>query len=161
MGDLISSLSPTLMVIVPQNNFLKKTYIFPYFHHFHGLYLLRPLLWPLHILKSRPPMPNIKMNHIKAIHTTSFIMTNWTIATSILRHPIITILTFSYYSCPALKDILIWLFEGYLDYVSHAWVVFCRVGVSVRSQITAFPPTMRHLATFTQFEGRNYLIKLP
>ena len=31
MGDLISSLSPTLMVIVQRNNFLDKTYIFPMF----------------------------------------------------------------------------------------------------------------------------------
>ena len=29
MGDLISSLSPTLMVIVPQNNFLNETQFFP------------------------------------------------------------------------------------------------------------------------------------
>ena len=54
-----------------------------------------------------------------------------------------------------------WLFEGYLDYVGHAWVLFCGWGVSVRAQIAPFPPTMRHLATFSQFQARNYLIKLP
>ena len=121
MGDLICSLSPTLMVIVPQDNFLDKTYIFPMFLSLSWFISLTTIAQTIAQTK-------IKTNHTQYQNESYQIEPHYILYRDELNNrninfalPIITILTFSYsYSCPALKDILIWLFEGYLDYVSHA-----------------------------------------